>query len=73
MATQRQQHFHKRFSFHVVTLTAHHKSVKQEAEADHEVEQSRSTRSQRTITATHVKICLQSKYELNLLFSPSRI
>ena len=51
----RKQRFHKKFVFHVVILITHQTIVKQEAGAVQEVDKSRSTRSQKTNHATHLR------------------
>ena len=61
--TLRQQLFHKNFANHVVILITHREHVKREAEAVHEVDISRLTRSQKTNNVTHVR---QSRSNKNL-------
>ena len=51
----KQQRSHKKFVTLVVILITQPKNVKREEEAIHEVDRFRSTRSQKTNNATHVR------------------
>ena len=53
----RQQLFNKKIAIHVVILVTHQELVKREKETVHEVDKSRSTRSQKTNKAAHVRKC----------------
>ena len=53
--TLRQQPFHKKFAFHDVILITHQKIVKREADAVHELDKCRSTRSQKIKQAPHLR------------------